>query len=535
MKQQAKIALSALFVAVLCTPTAANAAFPGSNGKLAFVRDGQIWTMDAGGTGQTQLTTGLTTATEPEWSPDGTRILYTRGTSCGTNCTRREVRVMNADGTGDAHVYGPGGYGVFSPTWSPDGKRVAFIVPDYVGPGCCHFAYQIYTADLAGSDLDLVWLEPEPQQLSDLAWSPKGDELAYTRDAGFNFYKLVNVKGIGSGTGPARNLVPTDPENWTASAPSWSPDATRVGYLVDTRPATESDVAVVNSDGTGETPLTADDVQQYGEEWSPDGTKIAFSGQEPGCASDCNPELYVMNADGTGSVRLTNTIASSETSPDWQPVVGSAPAGYPRPKGASPLRVALVPAYQRCTSPNRTHGTPLAFQSCTPPNQASPNLTVGTPDANGAPANMVGSLRMDVVTGDVNFTFNVRDVRCRTGVTGSPCTNPNVQAGADYFGQLTIRLPVRVTDHYNLPAPGGNSPATGDTTMTFFAYCTATSDTSIGSTCPLTSSVKAWYPGGVQQGRRAVFELGQVEVLDGGPDGRGANAVPFLRQGLFVP
>ena len=57
------------------------------------------------------------------------------------------------------------------------------------------------------------------------------------------------------------------------------------------------------------------------------------------------------------------------------------------------MRVSLVPAYQACTVPNRVHGPPLDSGSCNPPAQTSPNLTVGTPDANGPPANSVASAR----------------------------------------------------------------------------------------------------------------------------------------------
>ena len=40
---------------------------------------------------------------------------------------------------------------------------------------------------------------------------------------------------------------------------------------------------------------------------------------------------------------------------------------YPRPRGANPSRFALVPAYEPCATPNRTHGPPLAHPSCNPP------------------------------------------------------------------------------------------------------------------------------------------------------------------------
>ena len=95
-------------------------------------------------------------------------------------------------------------------------------------------------------------------------------------------------------------------------------------------------------------------------------------------------------------------------------------AGYPRPAGAHPLRAALVPAYEACTSPNREHGPPLADPSCAPPVQRSPVLTVGTPDANGFTAASIASVRFryggtptppeDSV---VEPVVKISDVRCR--------------------------------------------------------------------------------------------------------------------------
>jgi hypothetical protein len=286
-------------------------------------------------------------------------------------------------------------------------------------------------------------------------------------------------------------------------------------------------------------------VQEFGEEWSPDGTKIVYSGEDPACSAACNGDLFVMNPDGTGVVRLTNT-AASETSPDWQPVITTPrPPGYPRPRGGSSLRVPLVPAYQACTAPNRTHGAPLAFSSCSPPAEASQTVTTGTPDANGAPAKMVGSLQLNAIAGDpattvneadVKLSFAVSDVRCRiTVVQGSQCSSANDPGGTDYTGRVDILLAMRITDRYNLPAPAGDGPATGDTTVRFVTYCTATPDTSIGGNCSLTTSFDAWYPGAVNEGRRAIMGLDQVEVLDGGSDISGAPPAPFLRQGIFVP
>jgi hypothetical protein len=76
-----------------------------------------------------------------------------------------------------------------------------------------------------------------------------------------------------------------------------------------------------------------------------------------------------------------------------------AQAIHPRPKGASPMRLSLVPTYNQCTAPNRTHGPPLAFPSCNPPAQTSAQATVGTPDAFGGQANFSGAFYISVLVG----------------------------------------------------------------------------------------------------------------------------------------
>src|SRR5439155_12221890 len=95
---------------------------------------------------------------------------------------------------------------------------------------------------------------------------------------------------------------------------------------------------------------------------------------------------------------------------------------YARPRGATPVRATLLPAYKPCTSPNSTHGVPLSYGSCKPPQQASSFLTVGTPDSNGAGANAVGSVLYNVhintppTPNDVLINVSTTDVRCKLPV-----------------------------------------------------------------------------------------------------------------------
>jgi hypothetical protein len=205
--------------------------------------------------------------------------------------------------------------------------------------------------------------------------------------------------------------------------------------------------------------------------------------------------------------------------------------GYARPKGATPLYASLVPAYQPCGAPNRMHGPPLAFGSCAPPAQASAHLTVGTPDANDNPAGSVGFLRLNVEAGDpsipgddadVGIAFSLTDVRRSTDL-------------ADYTGELEAAFEVRLTDRFNGSSP--TDPGTvADFPFTFVVPCGATGG-SEGGACPLQTSFDAVVPGSVPEGARAIWQLGQVEVRDGGADGlaaTGPNTV-FARQGIFVP
>ena len=70
-----------------------------------------------------------------------------------------------------------------------------------------------------------------------------------------------------------------------------------------------TDIYVVNSNGTGTIRLTSEAGADINPAWSPDGRKIAFASDRGG-----NREIYVMNADGTEPVRLTNNAA-----PDYSP------------------------------------------------------------------------------------------------------------------------------------------------------------------------------------------------------------------------
>ena len=214
--------------------------------------------------------------------------------------------------------------------------------------------------------------------------------------------------------------------------------------------------------------------------------------------------------------------------------------GFPRPKGATPTRVALVPGYNACTAPNRTHGPGLAFPSCNPPVRSSAVLTVGSPDANGFAANSQGSVKLSTITGNPATEADEADI----GLTLTATDVRNHPAGTDYAGRLGLAANLQITDNAN--AAEQPEPGTVQTIpLEFAVQCATTVDTTIGGSCSLATTYDALVPGAVQERVRAIWELGQIQVRDAGPNGTGYAACPptcgdgdetvFMRQGIFVP
>jgi predicted acyl esterase len=242
-----------------------------------------------------------------------------------------------------------------------------------------------------------------------------------------------------------------------------------------------------------------------------------------------NLELRLPVVEAPGGVGgLVGAPAAKVLPPGYDAAAGYPRPGNVRPKAAPVIDIALVPAFEPCTDPDRMHGPALAFPSCNPPQPASAYLTVGTPDNNGRPAGFTGTIEYTVLPGnpatpadeaDVRLSATLPDIRKRSGLTG-------------YTGELDVRSMLRVTDGLI----GTVRATVQDLPVSVTVPCTSTTGSS-GSTCSVATTLDAVTPGAVPEGKRSVWALGAVEVYDGGADGRAATAdnTLFARQGVFVP
>ncbi len=183
-----------------------------------------------------------------------------------------DLYVMDARGGNPTQITTTGAH---APDWSPDGSKIVF--DSFTQEG----AHDIFTVNADGSDLtDLTNLAPGTDQY-DAAWSPDGTQIAFVAEPhGSRHAALYAINADGSGRRQVTNVVGAEEER-----PSWSPDGRHIVF--DAFPSAGPDhLYVVRSDGTHRQTLTSDALDAWGPSWSPSGDLIAFSDGASGLVSD---------------------------------------------------------------------------------------------------------------------------------------------------------------------------------------------------------------------------------------------------------
>ena len=169
--------------------------------------------MNADGTGNTQLTEGDVFDESPSWSPDGSRIVFSRETgrealeSGGVLGGSRSMLTMDANDGGNQTTLASGRF--YSTRWSPDGTRIAYVKSDQLG-----------VIDIDGTSARIL---TGGVHIAGLAWSPDGSRIAYVSgDHRESDIRIIEVDGIRSFQ--LTNVPGPEVE------PTWSPDGERIAY-----------------------------------------------------------------------------------------------------------------------------------------------------------------------------------------------------------------------------------------------------------------------------------------------------------------
>jgi hypothetical protein len=178
------------------------------------MRMGDIWVMNADGTGQAQLTATSELDTSPSFTPDG-RILFSRIVT--TPAFNQEIFVMGSDGSGQTNLTNDPA-GDSSPDMAPDGTTITFTRLVSSSP----LDFDIFVMNSDGSGQAGVVTGPALDTAS--VFAPDGNRIAFSRNPTGPAIAGEIFAAAGNGADPV-NLTNTGDED-IDSQPDWQPDLT---------------------------------------------------------------------------------------------------------------------------------------------------------------------------------------------------------------------------------------------------------------------------------------------------------------------
>lgn len=165
--------------------------------------EGDLYLVDADGSGLERLTSTEEPDLSPDWSPDGSRIVFSRNVPSGT-----QLWIVDVATGAETPLTDPSGRDE-TPRWSPDGARIAFSRFLFASGGE-EPNHDLYVMDADGSNV--VQLTETPFAEIDPAWSPDGEEVVFARDD-----DLVRLR-LETGA-----EIAIDPGEGSFSSPDWRP------------------------------------------------------------------------------------------------------------------------------------------------------------------------------------------------------------------------------------------------------------------------------------------------------------------------
>lgn len=255
----------------------------GSGILFSSSRDLPIWeiySMRPDGSRVVRLTNDSLQDWQPRWSSDGKHIAFIRAYPLNSYpFAQNNLTVMDANGANPTRLTTD--LGDESPSWSPDGSRISFVRSTSTHP-------ELWTINRDGTSPTLI---VDTLDVREISWTPQN--------------KFLGVDGFGIVQFDADGTNRTHILDLTIGTvhdvyPQMSPDGTRIVFHWLGMYGSDSQIYVVNSDGSNLQPLTASTGDKGGAIWSPTGSRIAFSR-----STESEHVIYTMNPDGSDTTRVT--------------------------------------------------------------------------------------------------------------------------------------------------------------------------------------------------------------------------------------
>lgn len=259
-------------------------------------RTSRLYVIDKRGGGAVLLASDTGFYSNMSWSPDDRTILFQKW-MMGLGNTSSNVFVMDSDGRNEKQLTTDGRSTY--PHWFPDGRKIIYNAVNN-NPG-------IY---IMGADGSNAWrLGLAGTVYANAILSPAGDKIALSFVSAGNQRSLLYVTNA-DGTGMKEVVVAPPPAVPSASAyyrvielsPAWSPDGTKIAYACTV--GDNSEIFVVNSDGTENKRLTKTSKLESNPVWSKDGRHIIYLANDP---KAYNPAIYIMRANGHSPTQVSTT------------------------------------------------------------------------------------------------------------------------------------------------------------------------------------------------------------------------------------
>jgi Tol biopolymer transport system component len=306
--------LAGALVLILATP--ADATYPGDNGRIAYGNfiTGQIYTISPDGTDRLQVTAVGPThfADGPSWSPDGQSIAFEKHTPRPASDVS-DIWIMDADGDHPERIAGHGKLRYYTPAFSPDGTRIVFTRCK-PGDGVCAIW------DMAADGSDERALTPYVHDTTNEAvdfhpvYAPDGNTIVFDR-----FYSDGELSRLFTMDADGDNEEPLTSPDLEAFGADYAPDGQTVVFGTHA-PRIGSNIWTVDENGSNPQELTPDPYpnNNFFPSYSPEGDQVVYVSDRR-YDDFCCTDLFLTPATGGAEVRLHGIGHSGPINPSWGP------------------------------------------------------------------------------------------------------------------------------------------------------------------------------------------------------------------------